>query len=125
MTASARPRPTARPRGSVPPGTAYQCWLDAGGGTPSYDADRYVALLRDRGVLRPRRGLVDVIDAALGRTETATGADLAPLLIDELGKDGFRIHDVDRCIRPGDPLLLGRPMSPDEERQVGIWEGAG
>jgi hypothetical protein len=124
MTATARPRAMARPRGSQPPGTAYQCWVDAGGGTDSYDRDRYAGLLRDRGVLRPRRGLIEILDATLRRTETATGADMAPLLIDELGKDGWRIHNVDACVRPGDPAMLGRPMSPEEERQVGIWEGA-
>lgn len=128
MTAAARPRPrsrpVARPRGSNPPGAGYQCWLDAGGGTPSYDADRYLALLRDRGILKPRRGLVEILDVTLDRVKAAhSGETLASVLVDELGKDGWRIHDVVLCVRPGDPIGIGRPMTPEEEKQVGIWEG--
>jgi hypothetical protein len=134
MTATARPRSRAlpRPRGSQPPGTAWQCFLDAGGNTPAYDADRYMGLLKDRGVLRPRRGLVEILGVVLidwsgepydSDALTESASRFARLLVDQLGKDGYRIHDVDRCVRPGDPALVGRPMSPEEEKQVGIWEG--
>lgn len=122
MRTAARPRPVARPRGSQPPGVGYQCWLAAGGGTPSYDADRYLGLLRDRGILKPRRGLIEIVAAAVARGSVES-QPLAEALVDELGKDGWRIHDVVLCVRPGDPVGIGRPMTPEEERQVGIWEG--
>jgi hypothetical protein len=127
MTVTARPRPRPRPvvppRGSIPPGADYQCWVDAGGGTAAYDADRYMGLLKDRGILRPRRGLVETIEVVLQLVTEVTPQRLAEVLVDELGKDGWRIHDVVRCVRPGDPIGIGRPMTPEEERQVGIWEG--
>jgi len=136
MTVTARPRPTARPRDAATSrSTAYQCWVEAGGGTPSYDGDQYMALLRDHGVLKPRRTLPQVLVTALMQFALDAkvpwtpaeideyAAMLAPILIEELGRDGYRIHDVRRCIRPGDPALIGRPMSPEEERQVGIAQG--
>jgi len=120
----------------MPPGAGYQCWVDAGGGTTSYDADRYLALLRDRGILKPRRGLVEILTVVIQDRTTAEGGKpwdedelraeaeaFARLLVDELGKDGYRVHDVALCVRPGDPAGVGRPMTPEEERQVGLWEG--
>lgn len=82
-----------------------------------------MGLLKDRGILKPRRGLVETLEVVLQLVPEATAAALAPVLVDELGKDGWRIHDVVRCVRPGDPIGVGRPMTPEEERQVGIWEG--
>ena len=131
---TARPRPRARPRDQAVRATAFECWTEAGGGTPSYDGERYLALLRDRGILKPRRTLTGVLvttlmqfalDAVVPWTPEEIAeyaATLAPILVEELGRDGYRIHDVARCVRPGDPLLVGRPMSPDEEQAVGIGE---
>jgi hypothetical protein len=91
-----------------------------------------MALLRDRGILKPRRGLIEILGAVLidwseepydSDAVKESAARFAPLLVDELGKDGWRIHDVVLCVRPGDPIGIGRPMTPEEEKQVGIWEG--
>lgn len=104
----------------------HELWLEAGGGTVMFDADRYVGLLRDHGWARERVGLIVILNTALARlrpSRDGIGKDLAPLLIDELGKQGWRIHDVVRCVRVGDPLTMGRPMSADEEAAIGIPQG--
>jgi len=114
----------------------HELWLQAGGGTPNYDPDRYVGLLRDHGWTKERKGLgailFDVLPIAAekagipgfddGTCDDLAGA-MAPILTDELGKHGYRIHDIARCVRVGDPHVTGRPMSPDEEAAVGIQPG--
>lgn len=104
----------------------HALWLEAGGGTQQYDAERYLGLLRDHGWARPRVGLTEILASALHACrlaaedpETLVGA-LAPILTDELGKHGYRIHDVVRCVRVVDPLTVGRPMTPEEEAAVSI-----
>jgi hypothetical protein len=110
----------------------HALWLEAGGGTDAYDVDRYIGLLRQHGWAKERKPLggilFDVIGWAAERAgipgfDEATTEDfaaaMAPLLADELGKHGYRIHDITRRVRPaGDPLGIGRPMSPEEEQQL-------
>jgi hypothetical protein len=102
--------------------TMVELWQQAEG-----DSDRYLGLLRDHGYARPRATLeailFDVVAIAahqvgLAGFDEATCDDVAgamtPLLVDELGKHGYRIHDVARCIRP--PVEeLGRPMTDEEQ----------
>jgi hypothetical protein len=102
-------------------------WTQAEG-----DRDRYLGLLRDHGWALQRRTLGQVLfdvlpiaaeKAGIPGFDDGTCDDLAaamvPVLTDELGKDGYRIHDTARCVRPaprpGDPPELGRPMTPEEE----------
>lgn len=104
----------------------HELWLEAGGGTDAYDVDRYVGLLRQHGWASAPKPLTEILVDVLTRAAapasldfTAFAATLAPLLVDELGKHGFRIHDITRCVRPaGDPLTIGRPMTPEEEAEV-------
>lgn len=102
-----------------------ELWQQAEG-----DRDRYLGLLRDHGYARARATLgtilFDVL-AIVAHEQSWVGFDdatlddgagaMAPILTDELGKHGYRIHDVARCIRP--PVEeLGRPMTPAEQAQL-------
>lgn len=114
------PAPVSRPH-------MHDLWLDAGGGTDAYDADRYVGLLREHGWALPKKGLGEILATVLVGVVPADedvesiAQALAPVLTDELGKHGYRIHDITRCVRPaGDPLLIGRPMTPAEEATMAI-----
>ena len=100
----------------------HDLWLEAGGGTDAYDVDRYVGLLRDHGYALERKPLSEILVDVFARTQPIPptgeewGQRMAPVLTDELGKHGYRIHDITRCVRPaGDPQTIGRPMSPEEE----------
>lgn len=148
MTAPAarpRPRPAARPpspasepaQGAAAPATGrvdvdatppaterpkshHDCWLEAGGGTDQYDADRYLALMRDAGILRERAGLTEVLRRTVERHRASGAAaddfeGFGHALVKELADEGYRIHDVARCVRVADPLTEGRPMTPEEE----------
>lgn len=114
---AASPAPVSRPH-------PYELWVEAGGDTEAYDADRYLGLLREHGYARPRKPLTEILVDVLVRAAAPAALDfepfaatLAPLLTDELGKHGYRIHDVVRCVRPAgpDPVTVGRPMTPEEE----------
>jgi hypothetical protein len=122
MTATARPAPTARPRpAAVPTRSHYDCWVEAGGGTVLFDADRYMALMREAGILRPPVALSEVL-ARVAERQAVPKADLegfARILVDELGREGYRIHSISKCIRLSDEVLnLGRPMTPEEEQTL-------
>jgi hypothetical protein len=125
MTVRSTAAPVARPRPPAPK-THYQCWLEAGGGTVLFDSDLYIGLMRDAGILREPVPLTEVLRRVVER-QADPRPDLegfARILGDELGREGYRIHSISKCIRlAGDPLTIGRPMSPEEERQVGLWEG--
>lgn len=114
------PAPASRPH-------MHELWLEAGGGTDAYDVDRYVGLLRRHGWALPPKSLTEIVDDVLSITvEMGHGAAevVARVLLDELGKHGYRIHDITRCVRPaGDPLAIGRPMTPDEEASLVIPRG--
>lgn len=126
--------PTDPPRSEAtraPAPTMHALWLEAGGGTDAYDVDRYVGLLREHGYAKKRKPLTAIVLDVHLRTipdqgwtddeRRAMAADFARLLTDELGKHGYRIHDITRCVRPaGDPLTIGRPMTPDEEAALVI-----
>jgi hypothetical protein len=105
--------------------TAIALFLEAGGDTDAFDADRYVGLLRDHGYAAQRVGLVEILQRTATRLRAEATVDdweaLARILTDELGKHGYRIHDVARCVRPpGEPLAIGRPMTPEEEQALVI-----
>lgn len=107
----------------------HDLWLQAGGGTDAYDPERYVGLLRDHGLAKPRVSLTEIVRTVILQTAGGVAEELdesavkafAKVLTDELGKHGYRIHDVVRCVRPtGDPLTVGRPMTAEEEQQLVI-----
>lgn len=99
----------------------YDCWVEAGGGTVMFDADKYVGLMRDARILRAPVSLTEVLGRVLER-QADPSADLegfGRILTDELGRQGYRIHSISKCIRLSDELLTeGRPMSPAEEEQL-------
>lgn len=114
----------ARPQATAPAAvlTMHDLFVQAGGGTADYDADRYLGLLRDHGLAGSRVGLVEILATALQECRVSAqdpetlAAALAPVLTDELGKHGYRIHDIVRCVRPKDhPLTIGEPMTPEQE----------
>jgi hypothetical protein len=117
MSATARPRPHP----AAPAKSHHDCWVEAGGGTVFFDPDRYLALMREAGILRPPVSLTELLRRVVQR-QADPGADLdafARILTDELGREGFRIHSIAKCVRPiGDPLTIGRPMTPEEEQQL-------
>jgi hypothetical protein len=122
MTVTARPATTARPRPPAPPTRSYyDCWVEAGGGTVLFDADRYMALMREAGILRPPVPLSEVLSRVAER-QAAPKADLegfGRILVDELGREGYRIHSISKCIRLSDEVLTaGRPMTPAEEQTL-------
>jgi hypothetical protein len=121
VTARPRARPTPPPRKSH-----HACWLEAGGDTPDFDVDHYMALMREAGILREPVSLTEVIGRVVARhsREGHTAEDVegfARILTDELGREGYRIHSLALCVRPkGEPLTVGRPMTPEEEAALVI-----
>lgn len=120
-------RPTSRQAPAPEPIHMHDLWLQAGGGSDVYDSDRYVGLLRDYGIIQARRSLREILVVALQDCRDSAAdpetlaAPLAKALTDELGRDGYRVHDIVRCVRPtGDPLLIGRPMTRQEELDLVI-----
>ena len=123
---AARPRPVEAAPAAEPTPSMHALWLQAGGGTDTYDVDRYVGLLREHGYAKERVGLIEILRQTFARHGELPVGDpeleaFGRTLTDELGKHGYRIHDIVRCIRPAaPPEAYGRPMTPDEVERLAI-----